>query len=80
MYEDDWKRAAEKFREILGQEGLDRLAEKLREGYDLVDDGNACPHCYEDRVDWLAWNKDGETVTCQSCGTVYNPSFEGGIA
>ena len=79
MYEGDWKRAAEKFREILGQEGLDKLAEKLREDYDLTDQGSACPNCFEDRVDWLTWGNDGETVTCASCGAVYNPEYEGGF-
>ena len=75
----DWEKAAQEIREVLGQEGLDRLAKRLREGYNLVARGSACPNCFEDRVDWLVWNDDGETVTCASCDMVYNPEYEGGF-
>ena len=41
---------------------------------------DACPECGEDRIDWLVWNNsadDDETVTCQSCQTVYVPPTHG---
>lgn len=28
----------------------------------------ACPHCDENRIDWLIW-QDDEIVVCQSCQT-----------
>jgi len=31
-----------------------------------------CPHCDENRMDWLVWNED-EYVVCQSCGHAYDP-------
>lgn len=31
-----------------------------------------CPCCYENRIDWLAWD-DEEMVHCESCGNVYDP-------
>jgi hypothetical protein len=48
--------------------------------WDGVQEGDACPNCFETRIDWLVWNDDGETVTCATCSAVYNPSFEGGMA
>ena len=32
-----------------------------------------CPDCKETRIDWLAWDDDGEYVTCATCGCVYVP-------
>jgi transcription elongation factor Elf1 len=40
---------------------------------DLVAEHDACPACGERHVDWLAWDDDGETVTCQTCGARYDP-------
>ena len=34
---------------------------------------DVCPDCGEDRIDWLAWDDDGEYVTCASCSCVYVP-------
>lgn len=31
-----------------------------------------CPHCGEDRTDFLVW-LDDETVQCASCGHMYQP-------
>lgn len=33
-----------------------------------------CPLCYEDNLDQLEWQQDEEHVTCQTCGTVWNPN------
>ena len=33
---------------------------------------DACPSCGERDVDRLVW--DDETVTCATCGVVYNPN------
>jgi predicted RNA-binding Zn-ribbon protein involved in translation (DUF1610 family) len=38
---------------------------------------DACPDCGENRIDWLAWDENGEFVTCTSCGCVYVPWEEG---
>lgn len=33
-----------------------------------------CPHCGEDRTDFLVWLDDeSETVQCVSCGHMYRP-------
>ena len=39
----------------------------------LCPTGGECPHCGESRIDWLTWNADMETVTCQACGVGYTP-------
>jgi len=70
---DRWTEAAKQIRDMLGQEGLDALAEAMRSRYALVSEEQSCPDCYEDRADWLTWDKDGEHVTCASCGRVYTP-------
>ena len=33
--------------------------------------GCGCPNCGEQRIDWLAIDEDGETVTCSTCGRHY---------
>ena len=38
---------------------------------DEVPQGSECPDCGERRMDWLAIDEDGETVTCNTCGTRY---------
>jgi len=46
----------------------------------VLNQEDACPECGEDRIDWLVWNNsadDDETVTCQSCQTVYVPPTYG---
>ena len=39
----------------------------------LVAPEDACPLCGERSADRLAWDEDGERVTCSMCGTVYKP-------
>ena len=39
----------------------------------LVAEGAACPNCGEDRMDYLTWDEDGESVTCYTCGFQYVP-------
>ena len=39
-----------------------------------VGDYLACPWCGEDRGDELVWDDDFVCVTCQSCGSVFDPS------
>lgn len=39
---------------------------------DEVPRGCGCPNCGEQRIDWLAINEDGETVTCNTCGRRYS--------
>lgn len=41
---------------------------------DLVDASSKCPCCGERRVDFLMWDEDFTVVTCESCGSVYDPS------
>jgi len=36
-----------------------------------VGDDERCPHCGENRMDWLIWNDAGE-IECQSCESVYS--------
>ena len=43
-------------------------------GPDRVAPDAVCPNCHEERVDWLVWDEDGETVTCWRCGATYDPS------
>ncbi len=38
---------------------------------DEVPPGSGCPNCGERRIDWLAIDEDGETVTCNTCGARY---------
>ena len=45
----------------------------LDEDEDIVTEGVICPECKEDRASLLEWDRDGESVTCASCGTVYVP-------
>ncbi len=45
----------------------------MMECKDLVEQALGCPRCGERRVDWLVWDDDGEQVTCQTCGQVYDP-------
>ena len=33
----------------------------------------ACPNCGNRVADWLIWDDNGETVTCDLCETVYIP-------
>ena len=33
--------------------------------------GCECPACGESEMDSLIWDADGENVTCQTCGRVY---------
>jgi len=40
---------------------------------DRVDKSSECPNCGEDRVDWLGWQEDGETVECDACKHKYDP-------
>lgn len=35
--------------------------------------GAECPTCGENRIDYLAWDDDGEVITCTNCGTKYVP-------
>ena len=39
----------------------------------LVDESCACPSCRNRDVDTLVWDEDGEVVTCQKCGSKYQP-------
>ena len=39
----------------------------------LVEVGQECPNCGEERMDWLVWDDDGELVTCETCGHSYVP-------
>ena len=43
-----------------------------------VDQGEECPTCHEDRIDWLVWDEISETVTCSTCGTTYDPNLSMG--
>jgi len=45
--------------------------------FEMVDEKFACPNCGEQKMDWLIWDEDADTVKCQSCGTVYDPATEG---
>ena len=40
---------------------------------DTVSECDACPNCGENRMDWLAWQDEGEYVRCGICGTEYVP-------
>jgi len=40
---------------------------------ELVAEADACPGCGERNVDNLAWDKDGQTVRCSTCGKQYTP-------
>ena len=40
---------------------------------ELVARDFACPDCHERRMDRLAWQADGERVTCITCRKVYKP-------
>ena len=40
---------------------------------DRVNYGQECPCCGEDRMDYLVWDDDGETVRCATCGVTYAP-------
>lgn len=42
----------------------------LVERVETVAEGEECPYCGEDRVDWLIWTPAGE-IECQSCKSVY---------
>ena len=39
----------------------------------LVEHGQECPKCGEERMDYLEWDDDGTQVTCSTCGHVYAP-------
>ena len=41
-----------------------------------VPEGDACPGCGENRVDWLVWTDDGDHVECATCGAWYDPDEE----
>ncbi len=41
---------------------------------DLVSEANRCPSCGECDVDRLAWEDDGESVRCATCGLIYDPT------
>ncbi len=47
--------------------------ETIGQDENLVGEGARCPQCGENRMDYLAWDKDFEQVTCQTCGKVYTP-------
>ena len=32
-----------------------------------------CPTCGENRIDWLVWDEETETVVCATCQTRYVP-------
>jgi uncharacterized OB-fold protein len=38
-----------------------------------VSESDSCPSCGETDADWLVWDDEGETVTCENCGRVYVP-------
>ncbi len=38
---------------------------------DTVPPTGICPRCGQNDIDQLVWDDDGETVTCQTCGTNY---------
>ena len=38
---------------------------------ETVVEGEECPHCGENRMDWLIWNDAGE-IKCQSCESAYS--------
>jgi len=40
---------------------------------ELVTEADACPGCGERNVDNLAWDRDGQTVRCTTCGKQYTP-------
>ena len=39
----------------------------------LIELGQECPNCGEERMDKLEWDEDGTEVTCLTCGTKYVP-------
>ena len=39
---------------------------------ETVAEGEECPHCGEDRVDWLIWDTGTMEIECQSCESVYS--------
>ena len=38
---------------------------------ETVEEGEECPYCGEERVDWLVWTPAGE-IECESCESVYS--------
>jgi Zn ribbon nucleic-acid-binding protein len=36
--------------------------------------GPRCPSCGANDLDQLAWDEDGEYVTCAACGFSWNPN------
>lgn len=40
--------------------------------YNRVPETDACPHCFEDRVDFLLIDSDTDTVLCMTCHTRYS--------
>jgi len=38
---------------------------------ETVLEGDECPDCGEDRIDYLVWQSDGVTVRCSTCGEEY---------
>ena len=44
---------------------------------ECVEQGFACPHCGERRMDLLVWVED-DCVECETCGHHYDPAGEGG--
>lgn len=43
---------------------------------ELVDRRFACPHCGEQRMDWLVWDSEGVEVDCETCGMAYEPHVD----
>ncbi len=38
---------------------------------ETVAEGEGCPRCSEDRVNWLIWDTVIMEITCRSCGCLY---------
>ncbi len=36
-----------------------------------VAEGEGCPRCGEDRVDWLVWDTGTMEIECQTCNLIY---------
>lgn len=46
-----------------------QVLDSIHDDYsECVAEGWGCPACQEMRMDYLAWDDDGEVITCLSCG------------
>ena len=49
------------------------MEEQVEIGAELVNEGDRCGFCGEQRMDWLVWQEDEIHLRCGTCGVVFQP-------